>query len=110
MTDTTIAKTIALQIGNGTFFMLGSRGSLAECDSGRGLMFAIKGSPNKINRIQIVLDPDDTYTMRFCWTRSTTWTVRKEVTGVYAEDMHDIIERETGLRTRMPRVLMGGAR
>ncbi len=109
VTDTTIAKTIAEQLGNGTLFMLGVRG-LETIEAGRGLMFAVKGSPNKINRIQIVLAADDTYTMRFCWTRGPKWTVRQEFTGVYAEDLHDFIERETGLRTRMPRVIMGGAR
>jgi len=106
-----IARKIVEQLGAGTLFMLGAKGSVETVFDDRGIMFKIKGTP-KINRISIVLDPDDTYTMSFIWARparapwvgGTTYTARKVVHGLHADQLHEIIESTTGLATRMPNV------
>lgn len=90
--------------------MLGARGTLTTTLDGRGLTLRIKGSPNKINGLRIELDQSDTYTMVFMWVRGSKCTERARFEGVYADSMHELIRKQTGLEVRMPRVLVGGAR
>ena len=57
-----IAQTIANQLGS---LSLGLLGAHTLVDIGDGLQFHIRGS-HQVNLIQIILDPCDTYTVRFC--------------------------------------------
>lgn len=104
------AEIIAHQLGSGTIFMLGARGTLTSIREGRGLAMRIKGSPNRINVIRIELAADDTYTLEFAWVRAGTCTERAHCEGIYADKMHAVIRAQTGLEVHMPRVIMGGAR
>jgi len=56
-----IAQTIAHQIGIPAFALLGAH-TLVDLED--GLQFHIRGC-SKINIIQIILDPSDTYTVKF---------------------------------------------
>jgi len=108
-----IVRTIIEQVGRGTFFMLGTKDDVVSCAEGRGIHFAVRGSPKKINRVEIVLAGDDTYTVSFHKIRYASARYgyeRKtiaEFEGIYADGLHDIIEKYTGLVTRMPRIIRG---
>ena len=102
----TIAETIIGQLGNICLSMLGAH---TLVDLGDGLLFQIQGS-EKVDAIQIVLHPLDTYIVTF-WKISTetrmltaevpfsktTWRVVKKWDDVYWDMLHDLIEEETGL-------------
>ena len=108
MEDPIIAQTIAGQLGRAALALLGAHTFVDLVD---GLQFGIRGSQT-INRIEIVLDPSDTYTVHFAkveaerqqknglsFTQLTVSRV-KSVSDVYCDMLHDIIEEETGLLTR----------
>jgi hypothetical protein len=101
-----IAKTIIQQLGNVCLSMLGAH---TLVDLKDGLLFHIKGS-EKVDAVQIILHPSDTYIMTF-WkiskeTRKLTadipfttvnWKIVKTIDDVYWDMLHDLIEQETGL-------------
>ena len=103
-----IAQTIiAQQLGLTTLGLLGAH---TLVDLGDGLQFSIKGCRH-INTIQIILDPCDTYTVRFgklefkkkknlglSYTEAT-WEVVSSYSDIYCDMLHDLIEEKTGLLT-----------
>lgn len=99
-----VAQTIANQLG-GALQMIGARNLMALED---GLQFSImNGAHNGINKIVIKLDPSDTYRVEF-WKigRAPKFLCTKisEHEDIYVDALHDLIERQTGLSVRIPRV------
>lgn len=108
-----VADIIVQQLGKLTLMMLGAY-NLVKSTKENWLSFRIKGS-RKVNYIKITLKWDDTYTMEFGKIknvdpekamsmtpeqyRAAGYQVVKEVPGVYAEDMHSLIEENTELYT-----------
>ena len=103
-----IAQTIAQQLGVPTLALLGAH-TLVDLED--GLQFRIRGC-SKINVIQIILDPSDTYTVKFgkleyqkktnlgiSYTEAT-WQMVSTHSDIYCDMLHDLIEQETGLFTR----------
>jgi len=98
-TTPTVAQIIADQIGRRAFFMLGAK----ELVGGENyLQFRISGC-RTISHIKITLDPSDTYTMSFLkWSgKKLEYKVVAELSGVYCDMIHDVIESKTGLYTSM---------
>jgi hypothetical protein len=104
-----IANTIIQQLGNIALSMLGAHMLI---DLGDGLQFRFRGC-KKSNLIQVILDPCDTYTLRFWKVTITRKKPSKEVSydltecqlvsshsGIYCDMLHDTIEQETGLFAR----------
>ena len=97
MSNKHIAKTIASQIGNRAFAMMGAS-NLATW--GDGLNFKIGRNPSGVTHINISLSPSDTYTVDFLRCNLRAKNIRKVLgtfDDVYAEDLHRLIESETGL-------------
>lgn len=97
----TVANTIASQIGARAFYMMGTRHKLGDANS---LTFDIRGC-REINKVRVVLDPSDTYTVDFWkvpgpagFIRGDAPKVVKSLEGVYEDMLHAIIEETTGLR------------
>lgn len=103
-----IAQTIAQQLGTACFALLGAHTLIDLQD---GLQFRIRGC-DKVNLIQIILDPCDTYTVKFCKVQAQkktnlgvsytemTWKTVSVHKGIYCDMLHDLIEQETGLYAR----------
>lgn len=105
-----IAQTIAQQLGSLALALLGAH---MFVDLKDGLQFRIRGC-NKINLIQIILDPCDTYTVKF-WVVQTArkqlnqevsytqmeWRQVASLSDVYCDMLHQIIEEQTGLYTQL---------
>lgn len=100
MTDMRIAHTIQKQIGAKTLFMLGAK-NLAGGEN--YLSFRIRGS-KKVNYVKISLNTNDLYTMEFGKVWGLKYTKKTELENIYADQMHEMIERETGLVTRFPEI------
>ncbi len=97
MTDMTVANTIAQQIGNRAFLMMGTRHKLGDDCS---LTFDCRGSRN-VNKIRVTLNGLDLYDLTF-WKvtrRNGQFKVKvvEQVKGVYFDGLRDAIERVTGL-------------
>jgi hypothetical protein len=93
-----VARIILKQLGPVTLAMLGARDLVA---SDNWLQFGIQGSPKKITKVRITLAPDDTYTVEFYRGRGVNIEQAAAYESVYVDSLHDLIESETGLYTRM---------
>lgn len=91
-----VAMTIAAQIGNGAFAMMGAKNLLSSADS---LQWKIGRNAKAVTHITVRLDPSDTYTVIFhrVTKRGLSVVVKAEVAGVYVDSLHAVIESETGL-------------
>lgn len=96
-----VANTILNQIGGRRFIMMtGAKDFVAgEC----GITFRIpaRSARNGINKVRIVLMPDDTYEMQFIKYANMLDKRIATTTGVYCDMLEDIFEANTGLYTSM---------
>lgn len=99
-TDLSVAHTIRNQLGVGTLLMLGAQTLTGSSDS---LGFRIRGS-RKVSHISVRLGPSDTYTVEFIKCGGGTRKVVESCPDIYADSLHDCIQRVTGLETRMPQI------
>jgi len=97
MVNKEVARTIMGQLGNKTLKMLGAYQFVALKN---GVKFRIRGS-RKINLIKITLNPMDTYDIEFWRIRGTSFKKVSEVKGIYFDQLHQVIEQETGLYTSL---------
>lgn len=100
-----VAKEIQRQIGNQALFMLGARhfvcGYSGKHDDGNPyLSFRIRGS-KKANAVRIELEPSDTYKITFSKIRGLTVKEVARHEFIYADQLHEIIRKETGLATNL---------
>lgn len=93
-----VANTIRQQIGNRAFFMMGAKDLAGDENS---LRWRVGRNAKGVNLVQVQLDPDDTYTVRSYRVRKVNHVpeakVVSEDSGVYADNLHQIIESQTGL-------------
>lgn len=102
MTNQEIAKSIFEQIGHGAFFMMGAKNLIAIEN---GLAFKIGRNSKSINYIEIVLNAWDTYDIKFGFLSIKGNKIRKEVEGIYCDQLHEVLSRETGLILSFPKVV-----
>ena len=102
MTDMTVANTIREQIGRQALFMLGAKDLTGDAKS---LRFRIGRNAKSVSHIQVILDPSDTYTVKAirCRTIKGVPTVKvvEEMSDVYVDSLHSVIEQFTGMYTSL---------
>ena len=105
-----VAEIILQQLGGRRFVAM--TGSKNFFTNGNDLCMSLSKNSSKANRLQITLDPDDTYTMRFF--RYTAPRLNKKTfeysdekiteinrfENVYCDQLQDLFTLETGLLTR----------
>jgi len=89
----TVANEIAKQIGGRAFFMMGTRHKLGGPNY---LSFDIRGS-RVYQKVQVTLEPDDTYKVEFFKFRKYEISRYEEVKGVYVDQLRGVISEHTGL-------------
>ena len=106
-----VANVILQQLGGNKFIvMTGSKHFLSD---GNTLRMSLTKNDSKANRLEVTLDADDTYTMRFykytagrlnkktlSWTEDKVVEVYK-VNGVYWDMLQAVFTEITGLATRL---------
>lgn len=95
------------QLGGNRFrAMTGARDFI---DIGNGLRFSLPGPSgfvkNGINRVRIALNGNDLYDVEFARYRAGAYKVIAELKDVGVEDLAHVFRENTGLETRMPRVV-----
>ena len=101
MTTTAICSTILAQLGGSKFLaMTGARDLL---DLGNGLRCRIGKNAKKVTHFEAVLDDSDTYTVRFFQVKRRGLDVVElgSFSLVYADQLRQLFETETGLRTSL---------
>lgn len=93
-----IAETTIQQLGGYGRLRLMVGADKFTYDKKGTIRFWFKGS-RKVNHLEIVLDPTDTYTMTFRKITQRGLNVKEinTLSGVYADQLREIFEGETGL-------------
>lgn len=111
----TTADIILKQLGGNEFLAMTGAKNLVEY--GNALRMTLPKNKSKANRLEITLDPDDTYTMNFYNYRQGTWKVNYKnctvteipekyeeiykVSGIYFDKLVEIFERTTQMHTKL---------
>jgi len=96
----TIVKTIQSQLGSKALFMIGAHNFTTD-EAGNSLSFRIKGS-RRVNHVKIVYDQVwDLYNVSFAQIGSCKYKRVSYYEGVYCDQLCEMIEKETGLYTRL---------
>lgn len=66
-----------------------------------GLQFGFAGRRETGNKVVIKLEPSDTYRVEFWWVRGAKAVLVKAFDDIYAEQLMDIFEKQTGLYLTM---------
>lgn len=102
MSDLTTAKIIAQQLGNKCLYMIGAKNLAGDDNS---LQFKIGRNSIGITHIKIELTGMDLYNMKFYKFRKpmTEKSLEPvaEALGIYDDMLHAMIEKHTGLRTKL---------
>ena len=98
-----VAATILTQLGGRKFIaMTGAKNFLALNDGEGGMRFNIPRFPGvKINLIEIVLNGCDLYDITFGRIHGNNFSVISEHTDIYFDQLRELFEKETGLRTSL---------
>lgn len=101
MTDMTVAKTILQQLGGNKFItMTGARNFVGHDNA---LSFRLPRAANGINRVEITLEPSDTYKVEFgrVYGKVGGYGPRAQFEGVYADGLVELFEQTTKLYTKL---------
>lgn len=93
-----IAQTIASQLGRKALFMIGAKHLIAGKNY---LQLKLGRNAGNWNTLKIALNGLDLYDMTFYKIRKLKVTAEKTVENIYCDQLRDIIESETGLRTNL---------
>jgi len=99
-----IAQEILRQLGGRMFLMMTGSKQLLALES--GLQFTVGENAKGVNRVQVILDGDDTYTVRASRvkvnrrTGEVTVEAKGEEEGVYNDSLQAVFTSLTGLYTR----------
>ena len=102
-----VAETILQQLGGHKFIVM--TGATRICALESGLQFSLPGgrgfAKQGINKVQIILNPSDTYTVKFMRIRHKHVDLEIDVisnhSDIYAEDLQELFTRKTGLETHL---------
>lgn len=92
-----IANTILNQLGGKLFMRItGSKNPVAIEN---GLQIELSENKLKATHLQIILDPSDTYSIKFLKRKGENTVVFNEHSDIYCNQLKEIFEEETGLLT-----------
>lgn len=94
-----VALTILQQLGGNRFIAM--TGASHFMEGSVSLSFRIPKSRDGINRVQVVLRPDDTYDLNFWRVRGLEAREISVMQGVFAEDLQRLFTATTGLETSL---------
>jgi len=93
-----IAQTIVSQLGPKALLMIGAKNLMAGKEY---LQMKLGRNAGGWNVLKIALNGLDLYDMTFYRIRKLKVTSEKTIDNIYCDQLHDIIENETGMRTNL---------
>lgn len=98
---TTVALEIFHQLGATRFIAMTGAKNCSDIGNGMAFQLPANLTKNRINAVKIVLDPSDTYTVKFI--KCTTKEIKtvSEHSGIYCDQLVDLFEQQTGLYTHL---------
>lgn len=100
-TNIQIANTILDQLGGNKFIAMTGANNLVAINKGLQFKLPANFAKNKINCVQVILDPSDTYTMKFIQLKKYDVKVLIKIEGVFFDQLQEFFKEKTGLDTRL---------
>lgn len=98
-----IAQTILQQLGGKRFAVM--TGAHTFTDDGDALTFRLPGKSgyvkDGINVVRVRLTAADDYEVEFFRHRGMTWEIVYKTDGIYCDQLREVFENHTGLRTSL---------
>jgi len=104
MTELTVAKTILEQLGGNRFIAMTGAKNLLGAEDNLSFKLPANFAKDGINTVVITLDASDTYRLKFVKLGRApkfSITLVKEYEGIYCDQLREIFEKTTGLRTSL---------
>lgn len=99
MSNLTVAKTILEQLGGNKFVVMTGAKNLGGTEN--SLSFRIGRNSSKSNCVKIVLNGSDLYDITFSHIRKFDLIEDQVYNDIYNDQLVEIFERYTGLRTKL---------
>ncbi|WP_025154757.1 hypothetical protein [Morganella morganii] len=96
-----IATTILSQMGGNRFIAMTGAKHLGFITNGLQFKLPARFAANGINCIQVILDPSDTYTMKFLKIRGLDCKKIAEIQGLFFDQLQEVFTEKTGLNTSL---------
>lgn len=97
----TVAETILEQLGGGRFAAMTGAKGFAELPDKNGLRFRIGRNAKSVNCVVIILDANDTYTVKFLRANIRRVTLLSSVSGIYCDKLQAVFTEHTGMYTKI---------
>lgn len=101
MSDLQVASTILQQLGGKHFIAMTGANNFVGFDSGLMFMVPKHLCRNGANKVRIVLDPSDTYTVEFWHIRGMDWRQISKHDLIYADRLQQLFAEQTGMAVRL---------
>jgi hypothetical protein len=96
-----VAQEILRQLGGNRFIAMTGAKNCADVGNGLAFQLPSKFANQGINAVKIVLDPSDTYTVKFMRFWGTNLKTISEHHDVYCDQLVELFETQTGLYTHL---------
>ncbi|HAT5579011.1 TPA: hypothetical protein SMT61_003561 [Proteus mirabilis] len=96
-----IATTILSQMGGNRFIVMTGAKYFVAIENGLQFKLPARFAINGINCVQVILDPSDTYTMRFLKIHGVNSKEIEKVEGLFFDQLQIIFTEKTGLYTHL---------
>jgi len=98
-----VGRVILEQLGGHKFIVMTGAKHILAFEN--GLQFGLPGSggftKHGINKVQVFLDPSDTYTVKFMKIRKMEKTYEIEYSNIYNDMLQSVFREATGLETHL---------
>jgi hypothetical protein len=98
-----VAETIYQQLGGGRMATMIGVSRIRHGNDRLIVRFKARAL-NGINKFEIILDPCDSYTVKLYRETAKGDTLKYETSGIYCDQLIELLEKQTGLAFRMPKI------
>jgi hypothetical protein len=99
-TSQSVATIILSQLGGNMFLRMTGAKNLVAGENMLGMKLG-KGAKDGITHFTVILDADDTYTLKFQRVYGMKVTEKGELTGVYSDMLREVFTDRTGFYTSL---------
>ena len=96
-----IANEILRQLGGNKFIAMTGARNFYATENGIGFKVSATMTRNRINFVKVTLNALDTYDVEFVAIRGTKIKTVAVLDGIYNDQLAEVFEAQTGLRTRL---------
>lgn len=89
------------QLGGNRFVAMTGANTMTHYDKDQSLTFKIMKNAKKVTHVKISLNANDLYNVQFLNIRGMNMKTVYETTDVYAENLRELFETQTGLYTSL---------